>query len=76
MADGVRLHDEADQRLNDLVSAIESRFGRTANRTTVASALIHGIPLAQAVGMLDVYIAYTKRGPANPPDAYQESPAL
>jgi hypothetical protein len=75
MAESVRLHDRADQRLNDLVEALESHFGRSTDRTKVASALIHGVTLAQAVGMLDVYIVYTKASSGQPP-RYQEASPL
>jgi hypothetical protein len=76
MAESVRLHDRADQRLNDLVEALEAEFGRSADRTKVASALIHGVTLAQAAGMLDVYIMYTKAVAAGSPPRYQEPPPL
>jgi hypothetical protein len=75
MADSVRLHEGADQRLNKLVDALESQFGRSADRTKVASALIHGVTLAQALGMLDVYTMYTKR-PKAELRPYHESPPL
>jgi hypothetical protein len=57
MATGIILHPLAQERLQELQTALQSQFGVDASHRDLVAAAVHGATPAQLVGML---IEFTK----------------
>ena len=59
MAATTRISALAQDRLQELKTALKADFGMQASYEDIASALIHGATVAQSAGMLLAYNMYT-----------------
>ena len=77
MAQTARVHPLVQQRLDGLQAALQKEFGIAAGPEEIVGALLHGTPLGQLAGMIQVFNRYTAAydgttGPAG----YQKPPPL
>lgn len=77
MAQTVRVHPLVRERLKDLPSALQGRFGIPADQQDIVAALVHGTTLGELAGLVTVFNRYTdamNRGAT--PEDHQQPPAI